>query len=60
MSKGILGDLFDFNRDGHLDCIEQAAEFAFLQDAVHDRDEDDFSVLNAMADYFSDDADDSY
>ena len=28
--KGILGDLFDFNRDGKFDSFEQAAEFAFL------------------------------
>ena len=28
--KGILGDLFDFNRDGKLDSFEQAAELAFL------------------------------
>lgn len=28
MGKGIFGGLFDFNRDGELDVIERALEFA--------------------------------
>jgi len=34
MGPGIFGDMFDFNRDGKLDFIEQAAEFAFLDDLI--------------------------
>lgn len=28
--KGIFGNMFDFNGDGDLDLVEQAAEFSFL------------------------------
>ena len=40
--KGILGNMFDFNHDGRLDAVEQAAEFAFLssmEDTENDHDE---------------------
>lgn len=30
MGKGILGGMFDFDRDGRLNAVEQAAEFQFL------------------------------
>ena len=33
---GILGDMFDFNRDGELDSFEQAAELAFLSSMTDD------------------------
>ena len=32
--KGILGNMFDFNRDGKLDPFEQAAEFQFFHDVI--------------------------
>ncbi len=28
---GILGDMFDFNRDGELDVLERAMEIEFLE-----------------------------
>lgn len=30
MSKGIFGNMFDFNRDGNMSCFERAAEFSFI------------------------------
>ena len=41
MSKGIFGNLFDFNRDGKLDAIERAAEFHFLHDMLAQEDDSD-------------------
>ena len=42
MFNGIFGDLFDFNGDGRLDTIEQAAEFAFFNDVLkNDGEQDD-------------------
>ena len=41
MSKGILGNLFDFNGDGDLDILEQAAEFAFIQKMMEDDKKDE-------------------
>ncbi|MBR2715067.1 MAG: hypothetical protein IKB73_02525 [Ruminococcus sp.] len=37
---GILGSIFDFNRDGTIDICEQAAEFMFL-DSMENDDNDD-------------------
>ena len=37
--KGILGNMFDFNRDGKLDPFEQAAEFQFFHDVIMGEDE---------------------
>ena len=34
MLNDIFSDLFDFNGDGQLDTIEQAAEFAFFNDVL--------------------------
>lgn len=36
MSKGIFGNMFDFNGDGNLDAFEQATEFSFLQKMMED------------------------
>lgn len=41
---GIFGDLFDFDGDGKLDCVEQAAELIMLEEMMKDADpNDDFS-----------------
>lgn len=32
MTRGILGSIFDYDRDGQLDAIERASEFAFLEE----------------------------
>lgn len=39
--NGIFGDIFDFDGDGKLDCIEQAAELAFIADIIEDEETDD-------------------
>ena len=43
---GILGNLFDFNRDGEMDTLEKATEFSFIMSAIKatepDEDDDDF------------------
>ena len=44
---GILGNLFDFNKDGELDAFEKAAELGALMEMMEseeteDEDEDDF------------------
>lgn len=47
--NGIFGDIFDFDGDGKLDIIEQAAELAFIATIIEeeekrtreDYDEDD-------------------
>ena len=43
MFDGIFGDIFDYDGDGRLDIIEQAAELAFIADIIEDEetDEDD-------------------
>ena len=40
MNNGILGGMFDFNGDGHLDPSEQAVEFMFL-DSMMKKETDD-------------------
>ena len=37
---GIFDDLFDFNKDGKLDPLEQAAEFDLLFDDDNDETDD--------------------
>ena len=39
---GILGNMFDFNRDGELSAVEQAMEYEFLdsRDEEYEDDED--------------------
>ena len=43
---GILGKLFDFNRDGKLDTLEAAAEFSFIMSTLdeleNEEDNNDF------------------
>ena len=39
--NGIFGNIFDFDGDGRLDIIEQAAEFAFIADIIEDEETDD-------------------
>ncbi len=34
MSKGVLGGMFDFNRDGHISPTESAAECMFFHDVI--------------------------
>ena len=41
MFDGIFGDIFDFDGDGRLDIIEQAAELAFIADISEDAETDD-------------------
>ena len=44
MSKGIFGDMFDFNGDGNLDCFEQGLEFMFLDELLKEDEEDEFDL----------------
>ena len=37
---GLFGDLFDFNRDGRLDSLEQAAEFTAFMNLLDSEKED--------------------
>ena len=49
MIKGIFGGLFDFDGDGELNSLEQAAEFAFLDHLSGDADDTidaDFDTLD--------------
>lgn len=39
--NGIFGDIFDFDGDGRLDIIEQAAELMFIADIIEDEETDD-------------------
>ena len=39
--NGIFGDIFDFDGDGRLDIIEQAAELAFIANIIEDEETDD-------------------
>ncbi len=41
MTKGIFGDMFDFNKDGQLDAGEKAMEFMFLDQLTKKVDEND-------------------
>lgn len=47
MATGILGDLFDFNSNGDLDIIEQAAKFAILQEMMANDDVENENVSTA-------------
>ena len=49
MFKGIFGGLFDFDGDGELNTLEQAAEFAFLDHLSSEADDAidaDFDTLD--------------
>lgn len=39
--NGIFGDIFDFDGDGKLNIIEQAAELAFIANIIEDEETDD-------------------
>ena len=53
--NGILGDIFDFDGDGKLDIIEQAAELAFIANIIEDEEK------KSREDYDDeDDEDDDY
>ena len=39
--NGIFGDTFDFDGDGKLEIIEQAAELAFIANIIEDEETDD-------------------
>lgn len=41
MSKGIFGNMFDFNGDGDLNWMEQATELSFLQMLTEEEEKDD-------------------
>ena len=53
--NGIFGDIFDFDGDGKLDCIEQAEEFAFIATIIEEEEK------KSREDYYDeDDEDDDY
>ena len=41
MSRGIFGNMFDFNGDGDLNWMEQATELSFLQLLMEEEEKDD-------------------
>lgn len=57
MWQGLLGDMFDFDRDGSLDAIEMAAEHHFLNKMLMKDDDLELDSLNDIDD-FDDEADD--
>ena len=48
MFDGIFGDIFDFDGDGRLDIIEQAAELAFIADIIEDAMFNNSKILTNM------------
>lgn len=49
MTKGILGNMFDLNRDGKMSVFERAAEFAFIEDVLEIEDNEVNSSVNLAA-----------
>jgi len=49
MTKGILGNMFDLNRDGKMNVFERAAEFAFIEDVLEIEDNEVKSSVNLAA-----------
>lgn len=49
MTKGILGNMFDLNRDGKMNVFERAAEFAFIEDVLEIEDNEVNSSANLAA-----------
>ena len=41
MSKGLFGDMFDFNKDGEMGFIERAAELAFLNELLTEEEKEE-------------------
>ena len=52
MGRGLLGSMFDFNRDGELNAFERAAECQFFNEVLMKDDTD----CDSDNDYDSDDA----
>lgn len=42
--SGIFGDLFDFNKDGKLDPMEEAMDFAMFMTLMDEDNKDDYSI----------------
>lgn len=40
MTKGLFGNMFDFNRDGEMSIFERAAEFAFVSDLMEEEEKE--------------------
>ena len=50
---GIFGNLFDFNRDGKLDPLEQAMDFGLFVQMMEELDQED-ETSDDTNDYFDD------
>ena len=55
--SGIFGNMFDFNRDGKLDCAKQAMEFMLLNELLKDDEKPERDIFD---DDFEDDLDDDW
>ena len=51
-ARGILGSMFDLNRDGKLDAWERAMEMSFLDDLEAESNNDDEEFDNFNDDHF--------
>lgn len=50
-NPGILGGIFDFNKDGKLDVFESAAEYQFINDMMsEDEERDEFEYDSDFSD----------
>lgn len=63
MKKSFFGDMFDFDDNGELDEVEQAAEFLYLESFMDEEDDeedddDDLDDLDFDDDPEEDDSDD--
>ena len=60
--KGFFGNLFDFNRDGKLDSLERAADFAAFASLVSENDdnEEETSETTDKKAVFGDFSDDDF
>lgn len=47
---GIFCGLFDFNHDGKMNAFERAAEFAFLDEIMHEEEKTAFELSGLDAD----------
>lgn len=55
--KGFFGDTFDFNGDGNLDAMEQAADFGMFVNMVESEEQDSDDVDFDDSDFDMDDLD---
>ena len=53
MARGIFGNMFDFNRDGDLNPVEQAMEFAFLQQLADEESQENIDSDDDLDDGIS-------